>query len=130
MEFMVNGKVKSLNIYDKNGINWSADLIGNCVNFSKMPKDEDSDMLIMSEDDFNMWEQYISDYKVDEETIDSLKAEFNISAEDMNEWLFSIMLDGIDMEYHHREKQKLFDKIRAEYAECEKDENHASALRN
>ena len=114
MEFLVNGEVKELNIYDDNGINWVADLIGDSL--SRYHRDEKMEMFVMPEDDYNWWDEYISNYNADAKEIENLKREYDISTDEMNELLIEA-LQYTDMGYHHCAKQQLFDRIREERAE-------------
>jgi hypothetical protein len=114
MEFLVNGEVKELNIYDDNGVNWVADLIGNCKLWSEFEKDEETELFKMSEDEFKWWDQYIKDYEADETEEKEIKQEYGISTEEMNQRMADA-LQYTEMSYHHYDKQKLFAEIRAEY---------------
>lgn len=58
MEIRINetGEVKELNIFDNNGINWIADLLGN---YDHLHYNDDLNMHTMDEDDFEWWQDYI-----------------------------------------------------------------------
>jgi len=115
MEFLVNGEVKELNIYDENGVNWVADLIGNCKLWSEFEKDEETELYIMPTDEYEWWAQYIKDFEADEAEEKAIKQEYGISTEEMNQRMADA-LQYEDMEYHHYTKQRLFDDIRAEHS--------------
>ena len=115
MEFLVNGEVKELNIYDENGVNWVADLIGNCKLWSDFEKDEETELYIMPTDEYEWWAQYIKDFEADEAEEKAIKEEYGISTEEMNQRMADA-LQYEDMEYHHYTKQRLFDDIRAEHS--------------
>jgi len=59
MDILVDGKIKALEIIDpKTGCHWEADLIGNCDGYDGY--DDEYEMFIMTQDNFDWWENYIS----------------------------------------------------------------------
>jgi hypothetical protein len=72
MNVLVNGQIKGLSIRDRNGIDWTQDLIGNCgYGDAGFTWNDDAEMYETSEENFTWWETYIEgqeevDAKVDE----------------------------------------------------------------
>lgn len=113
MELLVNGKIKKLTIIDKNGIEWSSDLIGNNTDWSDYKTDEETGLKIVDEEFFDWWENYIENYTADEAEMDDLAAEYDLDIDDIKLRIADEM-DGRDMEQEHYIKQSVFGEIRAE----------------
>lgn len=116
MKLLVNGKVKELTITDKNGVEWSNDLIGNNTDWSDYKTDEETELKIVDEDFFDWWKEYIDNYTADEAKAEELARQFNINISEINEKIADNMADETDMDMEHDIKQSVFDEIRTSQA--------------
>lgn len=116
MKFIIKetGKIKELTITDKNGIEWSSDLIGNNTFWDDYETDGETELKIVDEEFFDWWKEYIDNYTADEAEMDDLAAEFDLDIEDIKLRIADEM-DGRDMEQEHSVKQSVFEELRSEY---------------
>lgn len=75
--FNVNGQVRSLEMRDENGIDWSADFIGNTSH--GMIHDEDGNY-IATEEDFQWWKNMIADYQDMQRIVEEYEEKFGREA--------------------------------------------------
>lgn len=68
-------ELKDLSIVDSNGIEWTGDLLGNNNAISYNNETEEYEM---SEDDFEWWNEYITNYENDEKEIEELAEDLEI----------------------------------------------------
>ena len=100
-------EIKSLNIVDENGIDWTEDL----VEASKFWNDE-AEQHEMSEGDYEWWAEYIRNYESDEQEMLDLADERDIDVSEIRDRISTEM--NCDMEDEHSIKQGIFDAIRLE----------------
>lgn len=104
------GKLADLSIYNENGVDWACDLIGNAT--YDLKRDEDGNP-ILSEADYEWWEDYISDAAADNDELVELRNTYDRDEVDeilRQEW----ENDGNDYDRHHLLNQTAFERIRAE----------------
>lgn len=111
---------KELKIIDSNGVNWINDLIGNSGAVGDYIKfDEDEEIFLINESDFNWWKEYVNNLSSDLEEEQKLK-EKCIENDIDPDVVFKIVNEeftGInDYEYHHTAYQAAFERIREEYS--------------
>jgi hypothetical protein len=89
MTFTVSGKEKELVAMGKNGIEWTEDLLGNhnALNF-----DEESEAYVMSEDDFDWWEEIV------EKLNEIQELESGLSSEESEEYTAQQFEYSVDLE--------------------------------
>lgn len=114
MKLLVNGKIRELTITDKNGVEWSQDLLGNNTDWSEYKTDEETGLSIVDEEFYDWWDEYIENYTEDEKEMEDLAEEYKIDTDDIKLQIANEM-DGRDMEQEHYVKQNIFDAIRISY---------------
>ncbi len=110
VKIIETGAVKTLSITDVNGIDWTNDLIGNATTLSY----NEDDQVIMSQDDFDWWTEYISNYEADQKEAADLASELDIDE--------AIIWDRYNEQHtcdygdHHGIKQVVFEQVKEEYS--------------
>lgn len=104
-------QIKELTIYGENGIEWTTDLLGNAGALKE--KDEETEILILNQEDFDWWKEYIKNHESDEEEITELAEELNIDINEIYEQINENQTNDLNDE--HTIKQEVLRKIRAEY---------------
>lgn len=94
--FMVNGEEKTLELRDGNGIDWSADFIGNTSH--GMDHDEEGNYIAF-EEEFEWWENTIEQWETMESIIVDYKNRFDRDEVDK---VVSDHMGGYDLEYQPR----------------------------
>lgn len=91
-KFIVNGQVKSLEMRDENGIDWSADLIGGTSH--GMARDDEGNY-IATQEDFEWWEKMITEYQAMESVIKQYKDKYG--TDEVDEWLQQSAAFDVDL---------------------------------
>ena len=68
-------EVKVLEIRDKNGIEWTMDLLGN---YDTLQFNDKTGEYEMSQEDYDWWSEYIKNHKADEQRVTELAEELGI----------------------------------------------------
>jgi hypothetical protein len=111
------GKIELLSIRDKNGIDWTNDLIGNTGAFSDglLVWSEEDDAYEANQETFDWWSEYISGYEATETEIEELASKLNIDP-----WIIRERIgkaQDTDYEYHRGCAITAMQEIEEEYAE-------------
>ena len=111
MEFRIieTGKIKELVVRDKNNIEWTNDLLGNA---GSLHYNEELEVHELTQNDFNWWAEYITNYKKDKEEIEELAEELNIDETEIWERIQEQMFRANDMEDEHHLIQKVIEEFR------------------
>lgn len=110
IKIIETGVITSLNIYDDNGVNWAADLVGNVETLTY----NDDQQAEMTQEQYDWWVEYISSYRADAKEAAEIASDLNIDE--------SIIWDRYndyhtcDYSDHHGIKQQVFEDIKAEYS--------------
>lgn len=82
MEFRIKetGELKELKIYDDNNIEWTADLLGS---YGALHYDEETEEHVLSQNDYNWWEEYIENHEQDEAAVTELSEELDLDESDI-----------------------------------------------
>lgn len=99
------GEIEELILIGKDGIRWESDLIGNHGGIKEY--DEDN-IAIMSQDDFDWWDDLIKRYQIADDRYEELKAEIEIEEEDDFYKYFGDVGDG-DLEDYPERLQSTID---------------------
>lgn len=91
--FIVNGQVKGLEMRDENGIDWSADFIGNTAH--GMSSDSEGNY-IATEADYQWWKDMIAAYQEMESLIAQYKEKYG--SDEVDEWLQEVHAFDYDLE--------------------------------
>jgi hypothetical protein len=112
MEFRIkeSGEVKDLTIIDKNGIEWTGDLLGNN---NALEYNKTTDEHVLSEEDFDWWKQYIKDFNADAEEAEELAEELGIEESEI--WEEYNMMATNDLNDEHDIKQHIFKRLRSQH---------------
>lgn len=104
------GEVKELYIYDSSaGVEWTQDLLGN---YGALEYDEDHDKYSLSQEDFDWWEEYVKNFRNDENEIAEL-IELGVSEDEIRERIQkSSWVNGL--EFEHNAIQGVLEEIREE----------------
>ena len=68
-------EVKELEIRDKNGIEWTKDLLGN---YDALQFDCETEQYEMNKEDYEWWKEYIKNHEADEQEVMELAEELGI----------------------------------------------------
>jgi len=101
-----------LTIIDKNGIEWTNDLLGNN---NATTYNEETEEHEMSQEAYNWWDEYITNLKNDEREVIALAEELNIDEDIINDKIMAAMQHENDLNDEHNIKQSVFQDIRSEY---------------
>jgi hypothetical protein len=110
IRIMETGEIRELNISDKNGTNWTNDLI---LNVESLNYNDESEAYEMTQEQYNWWKQYVEDYEADEKEAAELAEELGI--EEHLIWDKYNEYHTCDYGDHHTIKQNVFAEIRDEY---------------
>jgi hypothetical protein len=114
MKFLINetNETKELNCI-MNGINITEDVIGNSGAIGDYIKyDSTAEMYLISKQDYNWWKEYIDQFTLDQEKLESLRENYDIEAIDE---IVENEFDGInDYEDHHTAYERVFERIESE----------------
>lgn len=102
-------KIKDLTISDKNGIEWTKDLL---ENDEATTYNESTGQHEMSQADFEWWEEYINNSDSDELEIESLIEEFGIEEAEIQDKIMKKMALCNDLGDEHSIKLGVFNEIR------------------
>ncbi len=111
-KFIVNGQVKGLEMRDENGIDWSADFIGNTAH--GMSHDDDGNY-IATEEDYQWWKDMIAAYQKMESLIEEYKEKFG--RDEVDEWLQKSAAFEVDLEDMPKSVKRELEAMAEEYAE-------------
>lgn len=118
VKILETGERTSLIIRDENGIEWTNDLIGNAGELidGQFTWSEEDDAYLVSQDTYDWWSQYISDYEQSEQDIADAAHDLDMSIADVRERV-SMAFEGInDYEMHRRTTIDALAELRDEYA--------------
>ena len=104
------GEVKELNIFDKNGINWTNDLI---LGVEEVRYNRETEMYEMEQEQYDWWKEYIENFEADEEKASILAGELEIDESEI--WDRYNSYHTTDYCDHHGIKQTIFKEMREEY---------------
>jgi len=109
-----NGEMKDLTIRDSNNIEWTYDLLGNN---NATVYNEGLEVHEMSQEDFDWWEEYISNHENDEEQLVELAEELNIDEQIIRDRIIEDTALSTDLVDEHSIKQNVFEEIKKEKTE-------------
>lgn len=93
--FNVGGQIRKLEMRDENGVDWSADFIGNTAH--GMDYDEDGNF-VTDEEEFRWWEDMIEEYQEMEEKVEEYKEKYGREAvEELLENVHAWSMDFADV---------------------------------
>lgn len=92
-KFIVNGQVRELTMIGENGIDSSADFIGNTAHGMKH---DEAGNYIASQEDFEWWENMISEYQKMEATIKTYEEKYG--RDEVWKWLEEVHAFDYDLE--------------------------------
>lgn len=110
--FIVNGQVKGLEMRDENGIDWSADFIGNTAH--GMSHDDEGNY-IATEEDYQWWKDMIAAYQEMESVIEQYKEKYG--RDEVDEWLQKSAAFDVDLEDQPNSVKQELAAMDEEYAE-------------
>ena len=109
------GKIKTLSIVDRNGTDYTQDLIGNtgALIDGQFEREGDTSIYIADQATYDWWNQYIQDYNQTETDVDALAEELGIE----RQIIVARISDNLGGDYGDDRKCAIqaMDEIRAEY---------------
>lgn len=125
VKIIETGKTETLSITDRNGIDWTNDLIGNAGAIAfrgtegtdqdgKFAWSEEDNAYLASQDTFDWWNKYISDYEATESEIQALADKLDVDTWTIRERIQQYQ-DG-DYEMHRGHAITAMQEIEEEYA--------------
>jgi hypothetical protein len=111
MKIMIKEKkqIRELSIYGTNGIEWTADLLGNN---DALQYDQEREIYIMSQSDYFWWLEYINNHINDEKEIQELAEELDIDISEIYERISQY--STCDLGDEHNIKQAVLKEIKNE----------------
>ena len=106
IRILETGEVKDLTIRDKNGIEWTRDLMGDDDN---LKYNYDDDIYELPQEQFTWWDEYITNKIADDEEIEELAEKYG---DVVYERLESI---NCEMDDEHLHMQAFIEEIREEF---------------
>jgi len=106
------GEIKTLSIKDPNGIDWTNDCIGNADALHGY--DEETNSYEMSQEDFEWWENYLSNLESDEEKLFEYKNNFDYDSDKIYDIINEEFTGVNDYGDHHSVYEKIFERIENE----------------
>lgn len=109
------GEIKSLSIVDRNGTDWTQDLLGNAGALSDGQfVAQDDGTYLADQDTYDWWDKYIQDHRQTETDIDNLATELDIDRQIIVDCVVEHQ-SGYDMDQERDAALQAMDEIRAEY---------------
>ena len=123
MEFRIKGtnEIVELKVYDKNGVEWTRDLIGGSGALGDyIHWDENDEIYVISQDDYDWWVNYIKEYEEGEGEFKKLKRDLHqkYDWEQVNDILsteYYSQLGNDDYNSHANERRMAIEEIRRIY---------------
>lgn len=89
-------EVKVLEIRDRDGIEWTMDLLGN---YDTLQFNDKTGEYEMSQEDYNWWSEYIKNHKADEQRVTELAEELGIKEFEIWDRINRARIDDLDDEH-------------------------------
>lgn len=122
------GEIKSLIIVDRNGTDWTQDLLGNAgvLTDGQFEREGDTSIYIADQATYDWWDKYINDYNQTETDIDALADELHIDRQIIVDRVSANQ--GGDYADDRSYALQAMDDIRVEYEDKAKRSSAASML--